>query len=232
MRPRPQQLLAGATAILCLQLGCSQPADTGTGAGLPPDTSDGGSDGGGGNAGTSWTGAGTGGGPAAGDDEAPDHRLSLIQEGSWTLSPPAGPYESLTGTLTVTELLDGDEDVPACTATFALTGVALDDTDTRGCADCTASFDVLHYLSEDGDTIPGEGGDDDIEIAGLDGCLAPDLPDHQDTWALGLASDSITRRLGQGTWLDWYEAERIGATVSFSWTATVGVEGDEDEEEE
>lgn len=243
MRLRARAMTAGETTGLRLTLGallalgpaCQGEGDGGTQQGLPPEHGGTGSTtGDGGGAGTGWTGtgsSGTGGGPAAGDDESPAHLLTLVQEGSWTLSPPAPPYESLSGTLTVTELLDGDETLPACTATFALTGVALPPEDGEPCADCEASFEVLHYLSQDGGSVQGVDSGAATEVPGLASCLAPDLPAHEEVWVLGLADDRIERRLGLSGWVDWYEAEQVGATVDFSWTATVGLEGDEEETE-
>lgn len=212
-------------ASLAALLACGG-GDPATSPGLPPE-GDGGSttgDGGGG-AGTSWTGGGTGGGPARGDDEVPGHLLTLRQEGTWTLSPATPPYDSLTGTLTLTELLDGEQDVPACTATFALTGTASDER----CDGCTAGFQVLHYLSQDGASLPGPDSGAPIEVPGLSGCLGTDLPAHEEVWVMALASDRIERRLGLSTWQAWYDAQTVAGTVTFSWTATVAVEGDEED---
>lgn len=223
--------VAAATTLAAGPLACGSETDGELSPGLPPedggDGGDGGTtDGGGTGGGTTWTGGGTGAGPEPGDDESPLHQLTLLQEGSWTLSPSTPPYESMTGTLVLTELLDGDEAVPFCTATFALTGVAT----AERCEGCTAGFEVLHYLSEDGASLPGGEGQEDTLIPGLAGCLGTDLPAHEEVWAMALATDRIERRLGTSTWLPWYEAEVDGGSVSFEWTATVAVELDDEEE--
>lgn len=220
--------------LLVLQLGCGDGAsESGTTDGLPPDgagdggasAGDGGADGGSddGSGGT-YTGGTEGGGPEVGDDEAPAHLLELRQEGTWDLSPYPGPFESLSGELVVTELLDGDEALPACTATFALTGYAADAT----CDGCQAAFEVLHFLAQDGGLT-----EDEQAIPGLDACLAPDLPAHDEVWTLGLSADGATiyRQTGLGGWVPWFDAALRLDTVEFAWTATVGVEGEEEEEE-
>ena len=220
------------TTVLSICTGCSGHGGSDGFVGLPPEntsSSDGGATtGDDGGSDTGWNGAGVGGGPAAGDDDRPAHSLALSQVGTWTLSPPGGPYESMSGTLVVTEVLDGNEAVPSCTATFALTGTALDTSES--CSGCQAAFEVLHYLAQDGATLPGTGGDtaSGIDVPGLAGCMATDLPADQETWVLGLAGNghAISRRLGTSAWQPWYQAEQAGASVQFSWTATVGVDGD------
>ncbi|RME25006.1 MAG: hypothetical protein D6798_09915 [Deltaproteobacteria bacterium] len=210
-------------------IGCAGP-DTppDTTRGLPPDAGDGGAAGDGGGAdgggadgggadGGSYAGGQGGGGPEAGDDETPEHTLTLIQEGTWTLSPYPGPYESMSGELVVTELLDGLEALPHCTAVFTLTGYV----DPDPCGECQVAFTVTHYLSEDGGVT-----DDGDEIPGLSACMAPDLPAPDARWTLGLSTDDavIYRRTGVGGWVPWFDSSRRLDEVTYAWTGTVAIE--------
>lgn len=148
-------------------------------------------------------------------DEQPEHTLSLSQVGSWELSPRGGPWTTLTGELVVTEIVDGDEALPACTATFALTGEA----DGAGCDNCDAAFVVDFYLAE-GDTTD---------------CLDPDLPEHDEVRRL--AWSSVEEAIyfdyyGSGVWIRWYDAAEIEDEdrIEFEWTAETGVAVEEEEE--
>ncbi len=204
--------------------GCSE-TDTPTDntSGLPPDG--GGSDGGAsGDGGEYQGGQGGGGGPEAGDDETPANTLTLIQEGTWTLSPYPGPYESMNGQLVVTELLDGDATLPACSAVFALTGFVSD----QPCDDCAVVFEVTHTLAQDGD-VTKEGD----EIPGLDACMAPDLPLDGEAWILGLSNDGATiyKRASLSGWVPWFEADQRLDDVEFSWTGTVGIELEDEDDQ-
>lgn len=149
-------------------------------------------------------------------DEQPAHTLSLTQMGTWDLTPRGGPWTTLTGELVVTEVLDGDEDLPACTATFALTGEA----DGTGCDQCDVAFIVEHYLA-DGDTTD---------------CLDPDLPQHDEVRRM--AWSSLEEAIyfdyyGSGVWLRWYDASELEDEdrLEFSWTAETGVAVEEEEDE-
>lgn len=150
-------------------------------------------------------------------DEVPEHTLTLTQAGSWDLSPRGGPWTTLTGELVVTELVDGDEELPACQATFALTGEA---DEGAACDDCDAVFDVSFYLSE-GDT---------------EDCLDPDLPQHDEIRRL--AWSSLEEAIyfdyyGSGVWIRWYDATELEDEdrIEFEWTAETGVAVEEDDDE-
>lgn len=148
----------------------------------------------------------------AGDDE-PAHTLSVTQEGAWELSPRGGPWTALTGELSVTELLDDDEEEPACEVVFALTGEAPDAEGAGaplGCDTCDDVFVVSFYLSA-GD--PGA-------------CTDPDLPMDREVRAFGWSSVDGTIYLdyaGTGVWLPWYEGEVDEDTITFSWTTELAV---------
>ena len=149
----------------------------------------------------------------AGDDE-PAHILSVTQEGSWELSPRGGPWTALTGELVVTELLDGDEELPACEVSFALTGEAPEAEGgsgaVLGCDTCDDVFLISYYLSA---------GDPDA-------CTDPDLPMDGDVRAFGWSSVDSTIYLdyaGTGVWLPWYEGEVDEDTITFSWTTELAV---------
>lgn len=142
----------------------------------------------------------------SGGDESPKHSLTVTHVGSWSMAPDGGPWTSVTGELTVTEVLDGDEAAPACAVTFALTGEAADE----GCPGCDATFDLLYYVSE----------------GVRDDCRDPDLPLDGDTVRMGWSDAEETVFLdyqGSGVWLAWYEGRRVGDEVTFTWETTLGV---------
>lgn len=145
-------------------------------------------------------------------DDVPAHTLTLTQEGNWELSPRGGPWTALTGGLEILELLDGDEEIPACEATYALTGEA---TDTPGCDTCDAVFAVTFYLS-DGDPAA---------------CSDPDLPLADEVRTLGWSSVDETiyfDYFDTGVWLPWYEGVEDEDTVTFSWTTELAIYVEED----
>ena len=68
-------------------------------------------------------------------------------------------------------------------------------------------------------------------------CHDPDLPEDGATWDLGFQADAVASddwlvrdRVGVA-WLPWYPALRAGDTVSFDWTAQLGIAVEEEEEE-
>lgn len=141
-----------------------------------------------------------------GGNTAPAHLLELRHEGSWSLSPEGGPWTAMTGAFTVTEVLDGDVENPACELEWSLTGEEAD----SGCEGCVASFVVHHYLAS-GDR---------------EACQDPDLPEDGEDRSMGWSdADGVIRYdVGDsGVWVDWYAGERLGDELSFLWEATVGV---------
>lgn len=147
-------------------------------------------------------------------DETPEHTLTLDQAGVWSLTPRGGPWTALTGDLTITELLDGDLELPACEATFALTG---EEAEPAGCDTCDAAFSILFYLS-DGDP---------------DACMDPDIPLDGETRIYGWSAVDETiyfNYYGSGVWVPWYEATLDEDTLTVAWTADLGVVVEEEDE--
>jgi len=149
-------------------------------------------------------------------DREPEHTLTMSHEGEWSLTPLGGPYTALTGHMDVVEVLDGDLKEPACELTWSLTGELVDEETGGACASCAFTFAVQFYLSE------GEAG----------ACSDPELPADGDTWLLGFdeADGVLTREYdGTGIWIPWFAAELDGDTLSFDWSASVGVLVEEEE---
>lgn len=147
-----------------------------------------------------------------GGDTEPAHTLTIRYEGAWSLTPAGGPYAAMTGALVLTELLDGDEEEPACAAEFSLTGQAVEE----GCDSCVATFAVRHYLAA-GDA---------------EACRDPERPEDGDTWTLGWSRAERTVYLdlqGSGVWIPWFEAEELDDELLLSWEATLGVAVDEED---
>lgn len=141
-----------------------------------------------------------------GGDLTPAHTLTLRHEGTWLLSPSGGPWTAMTGTLVVTEELDGDTETPACAVTWSLTGEEADDI----CEGCTVSFVIHHYVSE-GDVST---------------CQEPDLPADGEDRTFGWSAGDQTIYYdvgGAGVWEPWYTADRVGDELDFSWESQVGV---------
>jgi len=142
----------------------------------------------------------------SGFDGNPEHLLEVSWAATWQMSPASGPYTTMTGELVLTEVLDGDELEPACELTYALTGQESEES----CSGCTATFEVLHYLS-----------------AGVwEDCADPDRPEDGATWRLGWNPTEETVAYdweNSGVWVDWYAAERTGDRLELTWETTVGV---------
>ena len=146
-------------------------------------------------------------------DESPPHTLTLSQAGTWTLGGASGDPSSMTGTLVVTELLDGDTEAPACLETWALVGTRA----ATDCDGCAYTFAVEHTR------VTTEGA-----------CRTPELPETGDVRALGYSA-------AEGRiWWDWYDtgvwvplwdAERGESAdeLVFSWETELGVTGEEEE---
>jgi hypothetical protein len=147
---------------------------------------------------------------SGGGDETPPHWLTLRQAGSWTLAGDLDDPSSMTGTLEVTELFDGEEEEPACTQDWALVGARAEE----GCDACF-TFEVEHTLL----TSDGE-------------CRTPELPEDAEVRALGWeqAADTV--------WWDWYDSGvwvplwattdgKVPGDLEFSWEEIVGVEGED-----
>lgn len=152
------------------------------------------------------------GGILPGTDLQPEHVVFAVEEGRLTLSPAGGPWDAVSGTLTLSETVDGAEE-PTCLRVFALSGPVLDD---PGCAACIFVSDLTHYANES---------------VGL--CAHPDVPEAGEVRRLGLASDGrslLWDYEGSGTWVPWYESTRVGDVVTFNWEDTFGYYPPEEED--
>ena len=140
-----------------------------------------------------------------GGDEVPEHVLIARETGTWALSPRGGPWDAITGELTIVELVDGEEESPACERIYALTGTVVQNS---GCPDCLVVADIFHYLN----VSTGE-------------CVHPDIPEHESLRRYGF--DAVNNVLwldweNSGLWIPWYDAELLGDLLTFEWTETYG----------
>lgn len=152
-------------------------------------------------------------GDTAVDDEAPPHLLALRQAGVWTLGGDPDDPSSMTGTLTITEVLDGDAENPTCLQEWAMVGARAEE----GCDGCF-TFTVEH-----------------TQLFAEGACRAPELPDDGEVRALGLEEAAAT------IWWDWYDTGawvplwetapgELPGEIAFSWEVTVGIEGEDEDE--
>ena len=159
-------------------------------------------------------------------NETPPFELDLNHAGAWQLLPLGGPYTSMVGELTVTELLDGNESTPWCSATFALTGQAVDDL----CKTCDYGFTILFYLLEEGSEKEDKGKGD--SVGGLEKCRSPDIPSDGEVRTLAYSDSDSTiyfNYYGSDIWIPWYDASDLHDEVNFEWEATLGFVGEEEE---
>ena len=197
----PSPLLLAMTAALGLGVGCTtEPVDTaGTGE-LPAETGeytfvyD-----------TSGYTIDTGGIIDTGN-ASPDSVLTLTQSGTWTLSPPGGPYTTVVGQLSVSEVME--DGAVACEATFAVEGTVNDD----GCPSCSLGLTVAFH------TLIGNAAN----------CRDRDLPDPEEQRDYGVALDEQTLYWDYyqtEAWLPWYDLSQEGDDLRVSWQAELGLEG-------
>ncbi len=147
-----------------------------------------------------------------GTEETPDHQLTLTHTGSWLRTPEGGPWDALSGDLTVVETLDGDLETPTCQALFTVTGTAAEDL----CVPCGSAFRVTFSLAE---------GDPSL-------CRDPDLPQDGSVWLFGLDSGEETLYLDyadSGVWVPWYPFTEKGDSLLVAWTAQLGMNEPEEE---
>ncbi len=141
-----------------------------------------------------------------GFDGDPEHLLTITWAATWEMSPHNGPYTTMTGSLSLTEVLDGDDLKPVSVLEYALTGQEAEE----ACDGCTATFAVNHYLAS---------GDPELSAD-------PDRPQDGAIWNLGwnpTDEQVLYDYMGSGVWVAWYAAERIGDTLELTWETTVGV---------
>lgn len=153
------------------------------------------------------------GGDTAPIDEAPAHWLTMRQAGTWTLGGASDDPSSMTGTLVVTELLDGDEEAPTCVDTWALVGTRA----AFDCDGCAYTFTVEH-----------------TRVASEGACRTPELPDTGDVRTLGYAEAEgrvVWDWYDTGAWVPLWEAESgaLPDTLDVAWEAVVGVAVEDEE---
>jgi hypothetical protein len=149
----------------------------------------------------------------------PEHVLTILEVGEWTLTPLGGPYTALTGQLSLMELHDGllpgpiledDDDEPIetkCELLFGLVGLPAPAEAT--CPTCDSTWVVDFFLDE------GE----------PENCLGPYRPEDGDRRTFGFTSDDLALYWDfedLGIWEYWYFAQQEGDVVSFEWTAEMG----------
>lgn len=206
IRPHPFRRLRflaastlAASALVCA-VACSPEEDEPTPT-LPPDT-------------TTPTAAPTA--PPVLDDgssepsnPAPVDTLRQLDEGTWLMSPTGGPYSDVSGSLLVSEYLNGSENPTACQLEYALTGYKV----TPGCPDCNYTFRIKHVL------LSGDPED----------CSRDDLPEDGQYLVLGYSSETHLVYYDYhdtGTWLPWYEGSRTGDEILYSWEVERGTTQD------
>ena len=156
--------------------------------------------------------------PDSDANEPPPATLSITHGGAWALSPNGGPWDSVTGDLSVLEVLDGDTLAPTCELEFSLTGQAVTEDTCPGCAcpTCAVTLDVLHYLVS-GDPAT---------------CLDAELPEDGERRRMGwdeAAQQIMLDWEGSGVWLAWYPGERVDDAITFLYEAEVATEAPEED---
>ena len=154
-------------------------------------------------------------------DVDPDHFLHISQLGTWTMSPPGGPYDNMTGGLIINEIIDdGPEDTaepPECEVTYTLVGQTYA---PNSCADCDWTLTV--EFTGDGDR---------------DSCHDPDMPplntEPGGGWPMGYSSSTnkvYFNYFGTGVWVPWYNAVKVGDVITIDFLTSVAIEVEEEEE--
>jgi hypothetical protein len=141
----------------------------------------------------------------------PQHWVYMSQLGSWTLGASSPPYGSLSGTMHIEEYVDTlDTALPVyeCNVVYSLTG---DERQNSTCPSCDFVFDVEYYVTS-GDPS---------------GCHDVDAPTSGTVWEMGYDGGQgqiLLNYYGTDQWLPWYDANKTGAQVDFSWSATLAIE--------
>jgi hypothetical protein len=214
-------------ALSCLSLvglsanGCTKTnSDSDTDTGLPPDTDTDQE------TGNPFTPGETG--APADVDQIPDHWLYLYQDGSWTLSPHGGPYTAFVGQMVALELLDVNRPDKSDTDTDADTGYGFDTGEASPIA-CRTVYNLIGYPTEDVG-CPSCSFTFYVEFHVVEGdpslCQDPELPQDKEVRTLGFDEASSTIQydyFGSGFWLPWYSGSLKGNTLTFDWSAKVGI---------
>ena len=171
-----------------------------------------------------------------GFNEPMQFTLDVTHSGTWTLSPVAGPYEVLTGELTISEIADGDLVTPWCEFNYALTGQVVED---DSCPTCKFIFDIEFYVLDYDEEPDDDDMDDDdmdnqpMQAQLVEECFTPDTPGHQEIRRLGFSHADQTiyfNYYNSGIWIPWYEASQNQNEVLFDWTNRVGFYGFPDDD--
>jgi hypothetical protein len=163
-----------------------------------------------------------------GTNESPPYELALDHKGHWDLLPLGGPYTSMVGEMTITELLDGNKNTPWCEVTFSLTGQSVDDV----CETCDFGFLILFYVSKEG---TGKEKDEDGQkgmVGGLEDCRSPDLPGNNESRTLAYSDADSTIYYNyhdSDIWIPWYDASDLHDEVNFEWEALMGFIGEQED---
>jgi len=141
----------------------------------------------------------------------PAHWVYMSQLGVWNLGSSSPPYGSMSGSLRIEEYVDTlDTALPEyeCNVVYSLTG---SEDGGSTCPSCDFVYDVEFYVT---------GGDPG-------GCHDVDAPAQGDVWQLGMDQGRgkiMVNYHGTDVWLDWYDANKSGSSVNFSWEATLAIE--------
>ncbi len=153
-------------------------------------------------------------------DVDPDHWLHITQLGNWSMSPPGGPYNNMTGGLTITEIVDVPEDTaaaPECEVIYTLVGQTYAPND---CAECDWTLIV---------EFTGTGNEGN--------CHDPDMPPSDtapgDGWPMGYSS-SLNKVMfdyyGTGVWIPWYNAVKVGDVINIDFSTSIAIEVEDEDE--
>ncbi|MEL6342030.1 MAG: hypothetical protein AAFV53_02780 [Myxococcota bacterium] len=183
---------------------------------------------------TGWVFGDTGdfGGPT---DEVPDNTLEMVHEAWLDARPIGGPYNAISGTLTIVEYLDGNMAVPWCYVEYSMVGDLVED-ELEQCTDCDYTFSVLFTVTAEGDPSPDpETEEPNPDIGGLAGCASPELPEDDEIRTFGFSEIEQTfyfNYYGAGIWVPWYDAQLLNDELYLLWTETTGFTGVEDAEDQ
>ena len=163
-----------------------------------------------------------------GFNEPPVAQLDITQTGSWELSPVAGPYEVLVGSMDILEVIDGDEVDPWCQFTYSIVGEITE----GGCPTCQLSMTIEFYVVDYGEEIE-EPMDDEMDgpperAYTVGDCFAPDLPQHleQRQYSYSQIDETIYfNYYSSGIWIPWYEASQVQNQIFFLWQNSIGFYG-------
>jgi|GEM_PF-2284710 len=168
--------------------------------------------------------------PGDDDDEVndvPENVLTVTETGVLTRSPTGGPYTAITGSLTISELLNGevipplepgeepdDGDLPpTCEVLLAVVGTRTDAADA--CPTCDATWTLTFS----------------VDTGEIEQCLGPDQPADGEVRRMGFTQAEQAMFWDYedlGTWVWWYLANESGDDITVSFSTELGIEIDED----